>query len=932
MKQRNKKLLSVFGAVCLLGPMTGCETDAEEASASTNATAAANGGAVTSAHDPTTNATPSSLAAPSADGTNATATAEGGTNAAPTVVMKIPPTTPPDVKLTPGVDEIIKLLQSGVSETVVLLYIEKSQEPFQLDAADIVYLNDIGVPPTVLAAMLNHDGADPGIVHDVISTNSVAIAPAPLPNTNGIANLTATAPQVEISSNYFAAPQPGGTIVSDAQQAVAQQPTVVVEQQQPAVVVEQPAVTYGYFYNSLSPYGSWVYVTDYGWCWQPTIAVTHRTWRPYLHGGRWLSSDAGWYWHSDYSWGWAPFHYGRWYCAPRLGWVWTPDYTWGPSWVTWRRSGAYCGWAPLPPRCDVRPGVGFSYWGRGVSFNFNFGYSHDYYAFVPTRHFGHRRPVDHVVPSHNTVNIYKDSTVVNNYIVGNNNTIVNNGIGRDYVASHVRGEIPRVRVADAPANNRTVRPDRLVSNGAETVVYRPNRPDPTLVKAHETAVARTRGEVRRPAGDIASGEATRNNIASRPNRPEPLTGSPEVSASGGVRTPRGASTAPSRTETARPQVARGGSDVPRPVFGTPAPVRPEPDRSREILNSRVTQEARVRPSTTTPVVGGATATTPGGRPETIRPNAGSRNVVPRFENQPNGGESTTLPRGSTRPGAPGVSTPPSGVSRPEIGRGGSTAPANPIVRGGSEAPARTETARPSPAAPSMQSPTTPRSYTPGTRRITPLPEQPSAPAPQASAPNNPPAASPAFARPSVSSSTQPVNRGGRVFAPETARPNQSSVSPITPPANRAAPQITQPSVAQPTRPTISAPSVSAPAVPVQRGAPSVQAPAQSVRPSPRSESFTRPSVPVQRSAPAPNIVQPQPQRVAPSAPVQHSSPSRPQGSSPSYSAPSAPIRSAPSAPAPHFRGGAPSAPSAASRPAPSQSSPQGGRGRLEIGR
>ena len=31
------------------------------------------------------------------------------------------------------------------------------------------------------------------------------------------------------------------------------------------------------------------------------------------------------------------------------GWCWAPDTVWGPSWVTWRYSGDYCGWAPLPP-------------------------------------------------------------------------------------------------------------------------------------------------------------------------------------------------------------------------------------------------------------------------------------------------------------------------------------------------------------------------------------------------------------------------------------------------------------------------------------------------------------------------------------------------------------------------------------------------------
>ena len=371
MKHRYKKLLSVLGAISLATPFVGCETEAEETadSPTTNATASASVSTSDAAKADIagTNITAAAEVDVDIEGTN-TVAATGTTNITnqqTTIIQRIPPTIPSDVTLSKGVQEVVKLLQSGVSETVVLLFIEKSTESFELDAPDIVYLNDIGVQPTVLAAMLNHDGSDPDILHDALGTNNVTVAtapPAPI-ETNVSTAVTQAAPQVEVSSNYVAAPQVqyGGTPSVAVNDPNAQPQQQVVVQQQP-VVVTQPAVTYSYFYNSLSPYGSWVYVTDYGWCWQPTIAVTHSGWRPYAHGGRWLYSDVGWYWHSDYSWGWAPFHYGRWYCSPRIGWVWTPDYTWGPSWVTWRRTGDYCGWAPLPPRCYPRSGGGFSYW------------------------------------------------------------------------------------------------------------------------------------------------------------------------------------------------------------------------------------------------------------------------------------------------------------------------------------------------------------------------------------------------------------------------------------------------------------------------------------------------------------------------------------------------------------------------------------------
>src|SRR5205823_609742 len=93
-------------------------------------------------------------------------------------------------------------------------------------------------------------------------------------------------------------PDPNAPPVQQQQPVIIQQPGVVQQEpvvvQQP-IVVSDPAADYSYFYSSLAPYGSWVFVTDYGWCWQPTVGVVHAGWRPYAHGGHWLYSDCGWY-------------------------------------------------------------------------------------------------------------------------------------------------------------------------------------------------------------------------------------------------------------------------------------------------------------------------------------------------------------------------------------------------------------------------------------------------------------------------------------------------------------------------------------------------------------------------------------------------------------------------------------------------------------
>ena len=139
-------------------------------------------------------------------------------------------------------------------------------------------------------------------------------------------------------------------------------------------------VTFSYFYDSLQPYGDWVDVDNYGYCWQPR--GVDPDWRPYTDG-YWAYTDAGWTWVSYEDFGSITYHYGRWIRLEDFGWVWRPDYQWGPAWVSWRQSDDYIGWAPLPPEVDFNPDSGIGVW---VDRDYDIGPSA--YNFCEYRYFG----------------------------------------------------------------------------------------------------------------------------------------------------------------------------------------------------------------------------------------------------------------------------------------------------------------------------------------------------------------------------------------------------------------------------------------------------------------------------------------------------------------------------------------------------------------
>jgi hypothetical protein len=233
-----------------------------------------------------------------------------------------------------------------------------------------------------------------------------------------------------------------------------------------------------YFYGDLSPYGTWVDLEGYGWCWQPAQVAANPQWQPYCDDGHWVYTEDGWYWQSDYAWGWAPFHYGRWLRHERAGWVWFPDRVWGPAWVTWRMAGDNCGWAPLPLHTVLEANAGFLFNGVSVGANFDFGLPADCFTFVAMGDFCAPDVGHHRLGQPEVAGFYGRTSIINDYGFANQ-TVVNRGIPVDRIAAMTHTTIRPIAVRDEPVGGG----GREAGNGAAPVVYRrmPGAPDKNVV-------------------------------------------------------------------------------------------------------------------------------------------------------------------------------------------------------------------------------------------------------------------------------------------------------------------------------------------------------------------------------------------------------------------------------------------------------------------
>lgn len=359
-----------------------------------------------------------------------------------------------------AVADVLKLHTSGVAEDTLVAFVQSRNVNYALSADDVLRLRDKGLPAPVINAML----AEPKLAQPASAPVPAPPAPTPPP--------AAAPPAAPVSSTTL--PSAGAP--------------VVVAPAAPAAVIAPPGLSpdVSYFHQELSPYGHWILVEDGQWYWQPSVVLTNPGWRPYWDRGRWVWSDHGWYWISDYSWGWAVFHYGRWQLHPRHGWVWRPDRVWGPGWVVWRGGGDYCGWAPLPPGAVYETAGGwFVFRGRRVEAGFDFGLGPAHFSFCLRRELGGRLP-SRPRPPHESLGIFGRTTVRHVYsaervVVGGEPRIrvFNHGmepLGPGVRSGRDRGPGPvRVREFDTPPPGRSR--ERMRSSSGTIEVYRPRFPE-----------------------------------------------------------------------------------------------------------------------------------------------------------------------------------------------------------------------------------------------------------------------------------------------------------------------------------------------------------------------------------------------------------------------------------------------------------------------
>jgi uncharacterized protein DUF6600 len=213
---------------------------------------------------------------------------------------------------------------------------------------------------------------------------------------------------------------------------------------------ETAGASYDLFYDRLQSDGQWFNDPTYGSIWQPNVASSNQSWRPYTDG-RWVYTDRGWTWVSNENFGWATYHYGRWARLSERGWVWVPGSTWAPAWVSWRESDDYVGWAPLPPEAESEQDVKIEGWADNY---YNIGPGS--YVFVKTTDLANQSYRGFIVSSQDDLNIISRTNNVTNIYYGQAG-MVDNGPDYDRLVQDSNVRIDRYKLNYVQQNNPETR-------------------------------------------------------------------------------------------------------------------------------------------------------------------------------------------------------------------------------------------------------------------------------------------------------------------------------------------------------------------------------------------------------------------------------------------------------------------------------------------
>ena len=158
------------------------------------------------------------MAAPAeTDAVASTAPSEPDPASAPVKPLPSQKALPPKVRGTGPLGDVIRLAESGTDEGVLQAYVVNSPHTFNLSADEIIYLNDIGVPSSVVTAMIQRDevlkgtaSAPAPAVTVLPSTSDYApVAESPAQYPPSMAEMTPTPPPAYPPEAYETAPAPG---------------------------------------------------------------------------------------------------------------------------------------------------------------------------------------------------------------------------------------------------------------------------------------------------------------------------------------------------------------------------------------------------------------------------------------------------------------------------------------------------------------------------------------------------------------------------------------------------------------------------------------------------------------------------------------------------------------------------------------------------